>query len=57
MKSNDISSNITFLSFSSNGSNFLENSLPENDDPVSNPTGPDFPYGASVKNILSSTIL
>ena len=57
MKSNDISSNITFLSFSSNGSNFLENSLPENDDPVSNPTGPDFPYGASMKNILSSTIL
>ena len=57
VNSKEISSKITFLSFSSKGSNFLENNLPENEELVSNPWGPVAPYGASVKKILSSTIL
>ena len=40
VNSREISSKITFLSFSSKGSNFLENNLPENEEAVSNPAGP-----------------
>ena len=57
VKSKDISSRITLLSSGSNGSNFLENNLPAKEELVCNPIGPALPYGASVKNILSSTIL
>ena len=37
VNSKDMSSKITFLSFSSKGSNFLENNLPENEEAVCNP--------------------
>ena len=57
VNSKDISSRITLVSFASNGSNFLENNLPEKEELVSNPVGPALPYGASLKNIVSSTIL
>ena len=49
VNSKEISSRTKFLSSGSNGSNFLENNLPLKVDPVSKPTGPLFPYGASTK--------
>ena len=43
VNSSEISSSITFLSLGSNESNCLENNLPENEELVCNPVGPDLP--------------
>ena len=40
VNSREISSRITFLSLGLNGSNFLENNLPEKEELVFNPIGP-----------------
>ena len=57
VKSLETSSIIKFLSDVFPGSNLLEKILPWNVELVEIPSGPIFPYGESVKYILSFTIL